>query len=103
MFVVVTSATNGYDGSMVNGLQALVPWKNCMFVRRFDPRRLLTSLDFKPTKAELGLLNAIMSAGSICAIPVVPYAADILGRRMGILSGCLIMYGTRVSGDFAQD
>lgn len=29
MFVVLTSATNGFDGSMVNGLQSLEPWKDC--------------------------------------------------------------------------
>lgn len=26
-FVVLTSATNGYDGSMMNGLQALSVWR----------------------------------------------------------------------------
>lgn len=30
MFAVLTSATNGYDGSMMNGLQALEAWKVCM-------------------------------------------------------------------------
>lgn len=30
MFVVITSATNGYDGSMMNGLQALSVWKDGM-------------------------------------------------------------------------
>lgn len=29
MFAVLTSATNGYDGSMMNGLQALDQWKEC--------------------------------------------------------------------------
>jgi len=47
--------------------------------------------DFHPDDRELGLLNAIMGAGSLVAIPVVPYAADILSRRGGILAGCLIM------------
>lgn len=75
MFVVLTSATNGYDGSMINGLQALDPWKNY----------------FKPTKYQLGLLGCIMSVGSLVAIPFVPYAADILGRRMAIFLGCIIM------------
>lgn len=32
-----------------------------------------------------------MSIGSLCAIPFVPYAADILGRRTGIFIGCVIM------------
>ena len=29
LLAVLTSATNGYDGSMMNGLQALDQWKNC--------------------------------------------------------------------------
>jgi sugar porter (SP) family MFS transporter len=74
--VILTSATNGYDGSMMNGLQTLPYWQNY----------------FKnPTGSTLGLLNAIMSIGSLAAIPAVPYAADILGRRSGILIGCIIM------------
>jgi hypothetical protein len=28
MFVILTSATNGYDGSMMNGLQALDVWNH---------------------------------------------------------------------------
>lgn len=32
-----------------------------------------------------------MSIGSLVALPVVPYAADILGRRWGIFIGCVIM------------
>lgn len=58
-----------------------------------ESRLLITISDFHPTEHELGLLNAIMSAGSLVAIPFCPYAADILGRRMGILTGVLIMYG----------
>lgn len=76
MMVVLTSATNGYDGSMMNGLQTLQPWQN----------------EFHhPQGSTLGILNAIMSVGSICAIPAVPYTADLLGRRAGILIGCIIM------------
>lgn len=32
MFAVLTSATNGYDGSMMNGLQALPQWIDCEFL-----------------------------------------------------------------------
>lgn len=32
-----------------------------------------------------------MSIGSLVALPVVPYIADGLGRRWGIMIGCLIM------------
>jgi hypothetical protein len=41
---LITSSTNGYDGSMMNGLQSLTQWETY-----FD----------HPTKGKLGLLNAI--------------------------------------------
>ncbi|KAE8380318.1 hexose transporter protein [Aspergillus bertholletiae] len=74
--VVLTAATNGYDGSMMNGLQTLEPWQEY-----FN----------HPSGSLLGILSAIMSLGSLAALPAVPYIADVLGRRMGILIGCLIM------------
>ncbi|KAJ5041583.1 uncharacterized protein L3040_005163 [Drepanopeziza brunnea f. sp. 'multigermtubi'] len=76
MFAVLTSATNGYDGSMMNGLQSLPYW-----ISSFDD----------PSPATRGLLNAIMSVGSIVALPITPYIADIGGRRAGIMTGCVIM------------
>lgn len=39
----------------------------------------------------MGLLTASMAMGSMLAIPIVPYCADILGRRMGVVIGCAIM------------
>jgi len=44
-----------------------------------------------PNPATRGLLNAIMSVGSIVALPITPYIADILGRRAGVMTGCIIM------------
>jgi MFS family permease len=32
-----------------------------------------------------------MSVGSIVALPITPYIADIAGRRAGIITGCLLM------------
>lgn len=60
----------------MNGLQTLPYWETYFG---------------NPTGSMLGLLNCIMSVGSLCALPAVPYAADILGRRIGIMIGCLIM------------
>lgn len=76
MFAVLTSATNGYDGSMMNGLQALDQWD-----KSFN----------NPSASTRGLLNAIMSVGSIVALPITPYIADIFGRRAGIITGCILM------------
>lgn len=49
-----------------------------------------TAFDY-PDAPTRGLLNAIMSVGSIVALPVTPYIADLFGRRVGIITGCLLM------------
>ncbi|KAF3384118.1 Lactose permease [Talaromyces pinophilus] len=73
---MITSATNGYDGSLMNGLEAMTSWNESYH---------------NPSASTLGLLAAAMSIGSMLAIPVVPYVADILGRRAGVVLGCVIM------------
>jgi len=60
---------------MMNGLQTLSYWQNY----------------FKhPSPTQLGLLNSIMSVGGIVSLPIFPYVADYLGRRVGIIIGCII-------------
>ncbi|KAJ0272043.1 hypothetical protein COL940_010682 [Colletotrichum noveboracense] len=73
---VVSYATSGYDGSMMNSLQT---------VSYFD--------DFfdNPRGAVLGLMSAIMALGSICSTPIAPWVADRFGRRWGITVGSLTM------------
>lgn len=44
-----------------------------------------------PSPSIMGLLTASMSMGSMLAIPFVPYCADLLGRRAGVVIGCAIM------------
>ncbi|KAF5381387.1 hypothetical protein D9615_008322 [Tricholomella constricta] len=73
---LITSSTNGYDGSMMNGLQSLDQWNEY-----FD----------KPTGGKLGLLNAIQNIGSLAAYPFAPYISDGLGRRPAIFIGATIM------------
>ncbi|KAJ5681408.1 hexose transporter protein [Penicillium maclennaniae] len=73
---MITSATNGYDGSLMNGLEAMDSWNESYN---------------HPTGSTLGLLAAAMSIGSMLSIPVVPYVADVFGRRAGVVTGCVIM------------
>lgn len=48
--------------------------------------------DFNDPKGSIvGLFSSIMFLGGLVALPVVPYAADMLGRRMAIFIGCIIM------------
>ncbi|KAI5122108.1 hypothetical protein M0805_002230 [Coniferiporia weirii] len=73
---LITSSTNGYDGSMMNGLQSLTQWEDA-----FN----------HPTPSMLGLLNAIQNIGSLAAYPFAPYASDGFGRRRTVFLGAVIM------------
>ena len=86
MFLLITSMSNGYDGSMMNGLQTLENWKNY-----FN----------NPTGGTLGLFNAIQvsscrndrnlsdpqNIGTVVALPVAPIMNDRLGRRWTLFIG----------------
>ncbi|KAJ7694414.1 hexose transporter [Mycena rosella] len=68
--------TSGFDSSMMNGLQAVDSWDTFYH----SPRSTL-----------LGLMSAAYSLGAIVALPAVPYVNDVLGRRMAIIFGSILM------------
>ncbi|KAF9051363.1 hexose transporter [Panaeolus papilionaceus] len=76
LLLLITSSTNGFDGSMMNGLQSLPQWNNFFH---------------SPSGGTLGLFNAIQNIGSLAAYPISPYLADGLGRRTAIFIGASIM------------
>ncbi|KAJ7610440.1 hexose transporter [Roridomyces roridus] len=76
VLLLITSYANGYDGSMVNGLQSLPQWE-----RYFN----------FPTKGKLGLLGAIQNIGSLAGYPFAPYLCDGIGRRPTVFIGAVIM------------
>ncbi|WOO86159.1 Lactose permease [Vanrija pseudolonga] len=84
VLLLITSMTNGYDGSMMNGLQyvdmALDTWKTY-----FD------NPENKPTL--FGVFNAIQNIGGLVGLPFAPYVSDYFGRRFCIFLGCVIMLG----------
>ncbi|OAP59671.1 hypothetical protein AYL99_06969 [Fonsecaea erecta] len=71
------SATTGYDGSMLNGLQILDVWQDY-----FN----------HPTGSLLGLFGSIYSIGSLAGLPFAPYLCDIYGRRIAIMAGCVFLF-----------
>ncbi|KAH7928914.1 hypothetical protein BV22DRAFT_164149 [Leucogyrophana mollusca] len=79
--LLITSSTNGFDGSMMNGLQSLTQWN--------------VAFDY-PNGPKLGLLNAIQNIGSLSAYPFSPYMSDGLGRRFSVLFGACIMIAATV-------
>ncbi|KAJ7719436.1 hexose transporter [Mycena maculata] len=74
--LLITSSTNGYDGSMVNGLQSLTQWESYFHT---------------PTKGKLGLLSAIQNIGALAGYPFAPYLSDGIGRKPTVFIGALIM------------
>lgn len=56
--VLGVEMTSGYDGSILNGLQAVDAWNNY-----FN----------NPTGAILGVITAAFSIGAVIALPVVPF------------------------------
>lgn len=72
----LSATTNGYDGSLLNGLQTMEPWQNY-----FD----------NPSGSTLGLFSAILQVGSFSAIFFSSYLADLLGRRAGITVGMVVL------------
>ncbi|KAG8726105.1 hypothetical protein FRC12_023704, partial [Ceratobasidium sp. 428] len=73
---LVTSYANGFDGSMMNGLQSVQQWKDYFG---------------HPDSKALGLFNAIQSIGALAATPFAPYISDIFGRKAGILFGSALV------------
>ncbi|KAH7367631.1 hypothetical protein B0T11DRAFT_275703 [Plectosphaerella cucumerina] len=73
---LVVSATNGYDGSLLNGLQGVTQWQ-----QQFGA----------PKGALLGIISASYPLGAILSTPFSAPIADRFGRRWPILIGSLIM------------
>jgi len=73
---LITSSYNGFDGSLLNGLQSMNTW---------------TGYFNNPQGGRLGLLNAIQNIGSLAAYPSAPYLADGIGRRRTIMLGAIIV------------
>ncbi len=70
--LIITSMNNGYDGSMMNGLQTVVNWQEYFNY---------------PQGSLLGVFNAIQSIGGIVGLPLAPYLNDRFGRRWALFMG----------------
>ncbi|RSM01339.1 hypothetical protein CEP52_008591 [Fusarium oligoseptatum] len=73
---LVVCATNGYDGSVLTGLQGVDSWKD-----QFN----------NPRGALLGFTSAAYPLGAILSTPFSAFVSDRFGRKMSILVGSSIM------------
>ena len=74
--LIATNTANGFDNSMMNGLQALSYWQEY-----FD----------HPHGSILGLFNCVMSVGALIGLLFLPYIMDYWGRKPSLILGSFIM------------
>ncbi|EOD51127.1 putative sugar transporter protein [Neofusicoccum parvum UCRNP2] len=74
--LVLFSSANGYDGSLMNGLQALDQWHEFMD---------------HPTGSWLGFINAVQSIGSLFQFSLVAWAGNRYGRKPCVAVGYIFL------------
>ncbi|KAJ6020498.1 hypothetical protein N7540_006002 [Penicillium herquei] len=70
------SSSSGYDGSLVNGLEALDSWTEFME---------------NPSTQWLGFINAIYWIGALVSTSLAAWTCNYYGRRIGIWIGTLLL------------
>lgn len=73
---LLTSCVNGYDSSLVNGLQLLQTWRG-----QFG----------SPHGMILGVITSTQVIGSLVGLPFAPWCSDRFGRRVTVFGGALLM------------
>lgn len=73
---LLTSCVNGYDSSLINGLQLLQTWQ----------------AQFGSPKSEiLGIVTSTQMIGGLMGLPFAPRCSDRFGRRVTMFAGALLM------------
>lgn len=88
--VLGVEMTSGYDGSILNGLQAVKPWLDCTLIPLTSRSHsncadlgIITCADFgNPQGAILGLITAAFSIGAVLSLPIVPYVCISKTKRI---------------------
>ncbi|KAI9019655.1 hypothetical protein DFJ74DRAFT_769354 [Hyaloraphidium curvatum] len=79
------SATYGYDGSLMSGINAMSQYQDFFGVQ--------------PTGAMTSLIFSIYNVGNICAVPFSGPIADRFGRKISMAIGCgIIVVGAIING-----
>lgn len=89
-FLLIASATTGYDGMLMNANQQIDKFKEYYE----DHGRVFWKDDegeYQKDENLLGIMVNMFNIGSIISFFLTPYCADKLGRKPTIMVGCLIM------------
>lgn len=89
-FLLIASATTGYDGMLMNAGQQMDRFKEY-----YDENGNVFWLDdegeWQKDENLLGIMVNMFNIGSIISFFITPYLADILGRKPTIMIGCCFM------------
>lgn len=91
---LITSSTNGYDGSLMNSLQSMSQWKDFFNNPQGGTLGLLNAIQVSNTASPSGeqLVDlAMQNIGSLAGYPFAPYLSDGIGRRPTIWIGAICM------------
>ncbi|KAK9427309.1 general substrate transporter [Lipomyces doorenjongii] len=86
--LLLLASANGYDGSMMNGLQSLHQWQDFMD---------------HPTGPWLGLINGLYGIGASAALLLVAWVTQHHGRRVAVWIGIACVAIATVLGTGAQN
>jgi len=75
---LLTGCINGYNSSLVNGLQILPAWRQHFL---------------NPHGKILGLITSAQILGSLLGLPLAPLFSDRFGRRVTLVVGAIVMLG----------
>ena len=88
IFLLIASATTGYDGMLANTCQQIDDFKiyfDNIFTWDEETETWLQDENL------LGIMINLFNIGSIVSFFITPYLADRFGRRPTIMGGCVIM------------
>lgn len=95
IFLLIASATTGYDGMLANTAQQMDKFKRYFSAENgkqndvffYDEEKELWDADAN----KLGIMINMFNIGSIISFFMTPYIADYFGRKPTIMLGCVIM------------
>ncbi|KAL4943967.1 hypothetical protein BDV06DRAFT_234082 [Aspergillus oleicola] len=86
--LIFFSSSNGFDGSLVNGLQSLDSWMGFMD---------------QPASTWLGFINAIYYIGALVSQPLAAYCSNRFGRKPCVWIGIVLIIAGSVLGAAAPN
>jgi sugar porter (SP) family MFS transporter len=95
IFLLIASATTGYDGMLANTCQQMDLFKEYFSIKNGKVNEVfIWNAEKKSYDADankLGIMINMFNIGSIISFFITPYMADLLGRKPTIMIGCVIM------------